>query len=131
MQYLDAYLRTQPLGIEPYEMKVDLLKRTQQTAAIVPWLEATSQRDRFNNALQLLCARELAAAKESKKAETVYKKLADDAPSSEVFRGLFTLYKDEGAAGTARVSPFSTRPWKRRAARMLRRRSTACSKPRA
>lgn len=99
LQYLDAYLRTQPLGLEPYEMKVDLLKRTQQASAIVPWLEATAQRDRFNNALQLLCARELAAAKETAKAEAIYKKLAIDAPSPEVYRGLFNLHKaeDEGA----------------------------------
>jgi tetratricopeptide (TPR) repeat protein len=103
LQYLDAYLRTQPLGIEPYEMKVALLKRTGQTQAIVPWLEAASQRDRFNNALQLLCARELASAREPKKAETIFKKLADDAPSPEAYRGLFNLYKDEGAAGMARI----------------------------
>ena len=99
---LDAYLRTQPLGIEPYEMKVDLLRRLKQAPAIVAWLETAAQRDRFNNALQLLYARELAAAKDAK-AEAVYRKLADDSPSAEAYRGLFNVYKDEGAAGMARV----------------------------
>lgn len=103
LKYLDAYLRTQPLGIEPYEMKVDLLRKLQQAPAIVPWLEQTAQRDRFNTALQLLVAKELVNAKEAKKAEAAFKKILEDSPSAEAYRGLFTVYKGEGAAGMARI----------------------------
>jgi tetratricopeptide (TPR) repeat protein len=103
LAHLDVYVRTQPLGIEPYEMKVNLLRRLKQPEAIVPWLEEAAQRDRFNNALLLLLARECASAKEPRKAETVYKKLAEDSPSTELYRGLFNLYKDEGPAGMSRI----------------------------
>jgi tetratricopeptide (TPR) repeat protein len=101
--YLDAYVRTQPLGVEPYEMKVDLLRRLKQSDAIVPWLEDAAGRDRFNNGLHLILARELAAAKQAKKAEVVYTRIAEEAPSPEVYRGLFNVYKDQGAAGMTRV----------------------------
>lgn len=101
--HLDVYLRTQPLGIEPYEMKVALLRRLKDTQAIVPWLEAAAGRDRFNGGLQLLYGRELAAARQTKKAEAVFTKLIDESPSAEAYRGLFNLYKDEGDAGMTRV----------------------------
>ncbi len=103
LTHLDAYLRTQPLGVEPYEMKVNLLRRLKEAQAIVPWLEQAAGRDRFNNALQLLYARELVAAKESKKAEAIYTKLVDESPSPEAYRGLFHLYKDQGPTGMNRV----------------------------
>ncbi len=103
LTHLDVYVRTQPLGIEAYEMKVDLLRRLKQPDVIVPWLEETAARDRFNNALLLLLARECVAAKETRKGEAVYKKLAEDSPSTELYRGLFNIYKDEGPAGMTRV----------------------------
>ena len=103
LAHVDAYLRTQPLGLEPYEMKLDLLRRLKQLDAIVPWLEGAAQRDRFNNALQLLLAKEYVVAKQAGKAETIYKKLAEDSPSPELYRGLFRVYMDEGSAGMTRV----------------------------
>ena len=81
LTHLDAYVRTQPLSIEPYELKVNLLRRLKQPQAIVPGLEEASGRDRFNNALHLLLARELGLAKEVKKAEFIYQRIAEDAPS--------------------------------------------------
>ncbi len=101
--YVDAYLRTQPLSTDPHELKISLLRRLKQEGAIVPWLEAAAGRERFNNALQILLAKEYAAAKQAKKAEAVYQKLAEDSPSADLYRGLFQLYKDEGAAGMARI----------------------------
>ena len=50
-----------------------------------------------------MLAQEFANAKQAKKAEALYKKLAEDSPSAESYRGLFRLYKDEGAAGMTRV----------------------------
>ena len=49
--------------------------------------------------LQLVLAQEFANAKQPKKAETLYKKLAEDSPSADLYRGLFRLYKDEGTVG--------------------------------
>jgi tetratricopeptide (TPR) repeat protein len=103
LTYVDAYLRTQPLSTEPYELKISLLRRLKQTEAIVPWLEEAAARERFNNALQLLLAKECASAKLPKKAEAIYKKLAEDSPSVELYGGLFHLYKDDGPAGMTRI----------------------------
>lgn len=103
LKAIDAYLQTQPLSTDPYEMKVTLLRRLQKTEAIVPWLEETATRDRFNTGLQLLLAKEYAQAKLAKKSEAIYLKLAEDSPSADLYRGLFQLYKDEGPAGMART----------------------------
>ena len=37
--------------------------------------------------------------------------MADESPSAELYRGLFQLYKDEGAAGMVRILACSTRSW--------------------
>jgi tetratricopeptide (TPR) repeat protein len=103
LAHIEAYLRTAPLSVEPYEMKVDLLRRTKDTQAIVPWLEGVAERDKFNTGLQGLLAREYASAKQTKKAEALFTKLIDESPSPELYRGLFNLYKDEGKPGMARV----------------------------
>ena len=101
--YVDAYLRTEPLSLDPYEMKIRFLRRLKQTNDIVPWLEDAAKRDKHNNNLQRLLAQEYAAAKQPTKAETLFQKLAEDAPSPELYRGLFRLYKDEGQAGMVRI----------------------------
>jgi tetratricopeptide (TPR) repeat protein len=103
LTYVDAYLQTQPLSTDPHELKISLLRRLKQTDAIVPWLEEAAMRERFNNNLQLLLAKEYANAKLTRKAEAVYEKIAEDSPSPELYRGLFQLYKDEGAAGMTRI----------------------------
>ncbi|HZZ81995.1 MAG TPA: tetratricopeptide repeat protein [Gemmataceae bacterium] len=101
--FVDVYLRTRPLGVEPYEMKADLLRRTKQAQTIVPWLEDAAGRDQFNSSLQALLAREYAAAGQAKKAETLFTKLIDESPNDELYRGLFNLYKQQGPAGMQRM----------------------------
>jgi tetratricopeptide (TPR) repeat protein len=103
LRHVDAYLATQPLGLEAYEMKIDLLTRLKEPAKILPWLDEAAQRDRFNNGLQLLLAREYTRARQSTKAEQIYCKLAEESPGPEVYRGLFQLYKQDGAAGVSRI----------------------------
>jgi tetratricopeptide (TPR) repeat protein len=103
LTYVDAYLRTQPLSTDPYELKISLLRRLKQTDAIVPFLEEAATRERFNTTLQILLANECAAAKQSKKAEAIYQKLVEESPSMELYRPLFHLYKDEGPAGMLRI----------------------------
>jgi len=103
LTHVDAYLRSRPLSTDPYLTKIDLLRRMKQPERIVPWLEEAAAQERHNSALQLVLAQEYANAKQAKKAETLYKKLAEDSPSADLYRGLFRLYKDEGAAGMTRV----------------------------
>src|SRR5262249_52768388 len=69
LKHVDAYLQTGPISTESHEMKINLLKRLQQTEAIVPWLEKVAERDRFNSELQLLLAREYVSAGLTAKAE--------------------------------------------------------------
>lgn len=101
--FVDGYLRSQPLGVEAYEMKIDLLHRQKESATIVPWLEAAGARDRFNTGLQILLAREYTRARQTTKAEQLYQKLVDDAPTAELYRGLFHVYKLDGPAGMTRT----------------------------
>ncbi len=103
LTHVDAYLHTRPLSVDPYETKIDILRRLKQNADIVPWIETAAAREGHNNALQLLLAREYAVAKQEKKAEAIYKRLAEDSPSADAYRGLFHLYKGEGAAGMTRI----------------------------
>ncbi|MSU79742.1 MAG: tetratricopeptide repeat protein [Gemmataceae bacterium] len=101
--HLDLYLRTRPLSADPYDMRVSLLRRLQRPDLIVPWVEQVAAGERHNNALQALLAREYVTAKLNEKAEPIYRKLLEDTPSAEYYRGLFTIYNDEGPAGTARI----------------------------
>jgi tetratricopeptide (TPR) repeat protein len=97
LTFVDAYLRTSPLSTEPHELKISLLRSLGKADAIVPWLEETAERERFNTALRLLLAKECVLAKLPAKAESIYKKLADDSPNAAAYRGLFNVYKGEGA----------------------------------
>jgi tetratricopeptide (TPR) repeat protein len=99
--HLDDYLQTQPQGAEAYELRSAILKRLGRTEQIVPALEWYAQRDSFNVALHLLLAREYAAAGQNTSAEKVYETLADQAPTAEIFRGLFTLYRAQGEMARA------------------------------
>lgn len=101
--HVDAYLRTQPLGLEAYEMKIDLLQKLKQTDGLVAWLEDAARRDANNAGLQLLLAKEYARGRQTTKAEQLFKKLAEESPSAELYRGLFQLHQQQGAAGMARV----------------------------
>jgi tetratricopeptide (TPR) repeat protein len=103
LTHVDAYLRSRPLSTDAYVMKIDLLRRLKQADRIVPWLEEAARQEKHNSALQLVLAQEFVHAKQTKKAEALYKKLAEDSPSADLYRGLFRLYKDEGPAGMTRV----------------------------
>jgi tetratricopeptide (TPR) repeat protein len=104
LERLDDYLRTQPQGMEAYELKIDLLRQLGRRAAVVPELEAAANRDSFNNNLKLLLATEYRRAGRASAAEDVYNRLiGKDAFGPDVFRGLFRVYQDEGDAGLDRL----------------------------
>lgn len=91
---LNEYLSTLPLGMEAYELKIELLKKLNRTSEIIPDLEEASGRDPHNQALQLLLAREYRRARRTGPAEQVYQRLIKARPSPEVYKELFTLYKE-------------------------------------
>jgi tetratricopeptide (TPR) repeat protein len=93
LRYLDDYLKSQPSGAEAYELRSRILDQLGRTNEILPALEQFAQRDRFNVALQLLLARQYAAAGQTGNAEKLYLALAEQSPSAEIFRGLFLLYR--------------------------------------
>jgi tetratricopeptide (TPR) repeat protein len=103
LEYVDAYLRLQPMGTEAYELRIALLKALKREADILPWLETTAGRDEHNVALHLLYARELGRAGQTEKAEKAYLALAHAAPSVELYRALFRLYQQDRFAGPPRV----------------------------
>lgn len=100
---LDEFLRTQPQGTEAYELKIKLLRRLGREGENVPALEAAANRDGQNAALHLLLAGQYAAAGKKEAAEALYQKLAREAPSPEVYRGLFTLYREQYPDGAETV----------------------------
>jgi tetratricopeptide (TPR) repeat protein len=101
--YLDAYLRLQPQGTDPYDLKITLLQRLKRDAEIVPWLEEASAKDHHNVGLKLLLARQLSLARQTDRAEKVYRDLAEQSPTPEVYRGLFALYKQDPRLGLDRA----------------------------
>jgi tetratricopeptide (TPR) repeat protein len=100
---LEIYLQTQPQGVEGYEMKLDLQRKLRRHADILPDLETASGRDPHNLALRLLLARETRKAGKALAAERIYSDLLKRHLNSDVYRGLFDLYKDEGRPGAERI----------------------------
>jgi tetratricopeptide (TPR) repeat protein len=99
--HLDAYLRTQPLGVDAYEMKIKVLQRMKKDADIVPWLEQSAKRDAYNVSLQLVLARECGKARQVGRAEQIYRTVADTSPSPELYRGWLRLYVGDNSGNMA------------------------------
>jgi tetratricopeptide (TPR) repeat protein len=93
---LNEYLSTLPLGMEAYELKIQLLGKLDRTGEIIPDLEEASGRDPHNQSLKLLLAREYRRARRTNAAEEVYQQLIKARPTPEVYKELFALYKDQG-----------------------------------
>jgi tetratricopeptide (TPR) repeat protein len=103
LEQVEQYLRSQPQGMEGYELRIQLQKRLGRAEEIVPSLERSAAADRNNQALQLLLAREYRKAGQIYQAEPIYHKLLEQSPTVEVYRGLFQLYKDEKERGGERL----------------------------
>jgi tetratricopeptide (TPR) repeat protein len=98
LQRVEEYLSSQPRGTEGYELKVLLLKKLGRGADVVRELRVASERDRDNPGIKLLLAREYRRAGRSRDAEAVYREMLGDGPSTEVYKELFTLYREERRA---------------------------------
>lgn len=102
LKYLDQYLVRQPEKIDGYELKLKLLHRLGRSKEALTALEQHARDDQYNNALKLLLAREYQNAGKRADAEKIYAKMLVT-PSVEVYRGLFGLYRAEGAVGTRKL----------------------------
>jgi tetratricopeptide (TPR) repeat protein len=100
---LDEYLKTQPQGIEGYELKITLLRRLHREREILPALSRAASQDEENLDLKLLLARQYATAGKSAEAEDVYQQMLQKAVRPDIYRGLFNLFKGQGPAGAARI----------------------------
>ncbi|MFO0877378.1 MAG: tetratricopeptide repeat protein [Gemmataceae bacterium] len=99
LEQLETYLRSQPQGMEGYEMRIELQRKVGRQDDIVADLEKDSGRDPHNLALRLLYARELRKVRRLADAEAIYTKLLEIHVTPEVYRGLFQLYREREAAG--------------------------------
>ena len=98
---LQDYLRTQPNGVEPYELRISIQRQLGKVGSIIPDLETACGRESHNVALQLLFAREYRRAGRSDAALATYERLiADNAYGAEVYRGLFDTLRDRDTPGT-------------------------------
>jgi tetratricopeptide (TPR) repeat protein len=100
---LDEYLKTQPQGIEGYELKITLLKRLNRERDILPALSRAAANDEENLDLKVLLARQYAAAGKSSDAEGVYQTMLQKSARPDIYRGLFSLYKGQGPGGATRI----------------------------
>ena len=97
MESLDAYLRHSPVQIEPYEKKVELLRKLGREREIVPTLKQFAAREEYHLGLQLLLAREMVKEpRHRREAETLYQSLLKKNIKPEVYLGLFKLYQADG-----------------------------------
>jgi tetratricopeptide (TPR) repeat protein len=99
LRYLDDFLKTQPQGADAYELKIGILKKLRRENEILPALEQAAARDEHNVQLHLLLARQYGRENRAVEAERLYLKLAETTPTVEVYRGLFTLHKEQNTAG--------------------------------
>ncbi len=100
--HLDAYLARQPQGLEGYELKLTLLRRTGHADEVVPALERASRADPYHNGLKRMLAHEYVEAGRHADAERTYLSLLAS-PETETYRGLFELYRRLGRRGAEKL----------------------------
>ena len=96
LKELDAYLEHGPTDVEPYEKKVEFLRKLGRDRDVIPALRRYAARRENNLGLQLLLAGELSREpRNQREAEEIYLDLLRKNSKPEVYRGLFTLYANQ------------------------------------
>jgi len=103
LKYLDDYLRLQPLVMDPYKLRIELLTKLKRAGEVLPWLEKVSLADRHNSELRLLLAHNFVKAGKATEAEKAFKLISEEAPSPDAYRGLFALYREDASRGMVHV----------------------------
>jgi RNA polymerase sigma-70 factor (subfamily 1) len=94
LEALDAYLDHSPTELEPYQKKLELLRKLGREVDIIPALRKYAARDEFHLGLQLLLAGEMAKQPRFRgEAEKLYTALLEKNIKPEIYRGLFHLYR--------------------------------------
>jgi tetratricopeptide (TPR) repeat protein len=75
------------------------LRGLKKGEAVIPALEDYVKKDHHNLSLKLLLAREYVREEQLGKAESLYRDLAAVSPTTDVYRGLFQLYRDDRPLG--------------------------------
>jgi tetratricopeptide (TPR) repeat protein len=104
LNQVEQYLRSQPQGMDGYVLRLDLQKK-------LNWgwddrlksLKRSADADKNNVALQLLLAEKYREAGFPQQSEPIYERLLREAPSPDVYRGLFELYKQQRVGGAERL----------------------------
>jgi tetratricopeptide (TPR) repeat protein len=100
MAALDSYLEHGPAEVEPYEKKVELLRKLGHDREVVPTLRKLALQQEHHLGMQLLLARELTKDSRTRQdAEALYLGLLKKHIKPEVYRGLFRLYQAEDRMG--------------------------------
>ncbi len=100
MTALDAYLQHGPTEMEPYEKKIELLRKLGRDREVIPTLQRYAAREEFHLGLQLLLAREMAKEPRMRRAaETQYLTLLRKNIRPDIYRGLFKLYEQADEMG--------------------------------
>jgi tetratricopeptide (TPR) repeat protein len=90
---LDDYLKLQPPGLEPYELRSALLQELNRGHEMLSALQELADRDSHNIGLHLYLARQYAQGGRKEEAERLYLTLAEQSPTAEIYRALFGLYE--------------------------------------
>ncbi|HEX5273303.1 MAG TPA: tetratricopeptide repeat protein [Gemmataceae bacterium] len=91
---LDEYLDTMPQGTEAYRAKIKVLQKLGRGGEVVALVKKYAERDAQNPALRLLYAEQLGAAGRFDDADRIFRDMAKETPTPDVYRGLFKLYAD-------------------------------------
>jgi tetratricopeptide (TPR) repeat protein len=99
---VEQYLRSQPQGMDGYELRLKLQQRLGwRPEDVLASLKQSAAADKNNVALQLLLAGEYRKTGRLQQAEPIYEQLLKNTPTPDVYRGLFELYKDQRYSGGA------------------------------
>jgi tetratricopeptide (TPR) repeat protein len=89
---LDEYLEALPQGTEAYRAKIKALQKLGRGDEVLAVMEKYATRDAQNAALKLLYAEQLGTAGRYDDAERIFRNMAQQTATPEVYRGLFALY---------------------------------------
>lgn len=91
---VDLYLEQAPVDLQPYERKLEYLRKLGRERDVVPALKRYAEREEFHVGLQLLLARELTKVLRYRgEALAIYDNLLKLHPKVEVYAGYFKLFQ--------------------------------------
>jgi tetratricopeptide (TPR) repeat protein len=90
---VDLYLKSQPPGVEGYELKIALLEKLDRSKDILPWLSQAAKNDKFNVNLRLLLAEQYDRQGQPGQAVALYLDLAKENPKTAIYSKLLQAYK--------------------------------------